>query len=254
MIPRAPLLSALAALGLASASPAAGCDIALVLAVDVSGSVDAFEYQLQMQGIASALRDPAVVQALIQRRAALSVVQWSGSMEQTVTLPWVRIDEPAEVNRLPARIAAMPRAHAGGNTAVGEAIDIASELFGQVRDCAAWVIDVSGDGDENEGYTVGLARRAAWERGISINGLAIESPTTGRAITNFYRSWVVTPGGFVITADSFEDFERAMRQKLLRELIPPMALMPERRAAAMQLAALGPDSAQGALLRGFLRR
>jgi Ca-activated chloride channel homolog len=202
------------------------CDVALVLAMDVSGSVDASEYQLQTLGLSQALRDPAVTHAMLRGRVAISVVQWSGSLEQTVTLPWTRIAEPVEVARLSSRIAAMPRAHAGGNTAVGEAIDISAALFDEVRDCARWVIDVSGDGDENEGYTVGHARRAAYERGITINGLAIEGAATGRSVTNFYRSWVVTPGGFVVTADRFEDFARAIREKLLRELIPPMARAP----------------------------
>ncbi|GAB4260785.1 MAG: DUF1194 domain-containing protein [Pararhodobacter sp.] len=235
--PRTRLWLAAAALTLSvGAVPARGCDIALVLAMDVSGSVDADEYRLQAEGIAEALRDPAVTGALVRGRVALAVVQWSGALETRVAVPWTRIAEPAEVARLASRIALMPRAFRGGNTAVGDAIDAAAELFIQVRDCAAWVIDVSGDGDENEGFTVGRARRAAHERGIAINGLAIEGPATGRSITNFYRSWVVTPGGFVITADQHQDFARAMRTKLLRELIPPMALMPRNRP--IRLAAL----------------
>jgi Ca-activated chloride channel family protein len=121
-------------------------------------------------------------------------------------------------------VGGVPRAFAGGNTAVGEAIDFAAALFGrEVRDCARWVIDLSGDGDENEGFTVGRARRAALARGITINGLAIEGLGTGQSITNFFRSWVITPGGFVITAQGHADFARAMRLKLLRELAPPLA-------------------------------
>lgn len=232
------LRTAATALALALAPRAEACDVALVLAMDVSGSVDAAEYRLQTLGLASALRDPAVAEAMLRGRVAISVVQWSGSLEQTLTLPWTRIAEPVEITRLATRIAAMPRAHAGGNTAVGEAIDISAALFSEVRDCARWVIDVSGDGDENEGYTVGIARRAAYERGITINGLAIEGAATGRAITNFYRSWVVTPGGFVVTAQNFDDFARAIREKLLRELIPPMARAPrprpDRRLAALR--------------------
>ncbi|MCB1406658.1 MAG: DUF1194 domain-containing protein [Rhodobacteraceae bacterium] len=211
------------AIHLTAAPVARACDIALVLAMDVSGSVDAYEYELQTRGVADALQDPAIRDALLRGRVALAVVQWSGALEQTVSIPWVRIDEPARIRQLSARIASMPRAFAGGNTAVGEAIDLSSELFTTVRDCAHWVIDVSGDGDENEGYTVGAARRAAWDRGITINGLAIEDAGASRSITNFYRSWVVTPGGFVITARQHTDFARAIREKLLRELIPPMA-------------------------------
>lgn len=212
---------------LMAASQARACQTALVLAMDVSGSVDAFEYQLQVEGVAAALRDPDVRDAVLRGQVAVSVLQWSGAMEQTVTLPWTRVQEPADLNRLTARIAAMPRAHAGGNTAVGDALAVAVDLFDSVPDCDRWVIDVSGDGDENEGYRLGAERRAAWARGITINGLAIEGMATGVSITSFYRRHVVTPGGFVITAQQHEDFFRAMRDKLLRELIPPMAaLMP----------------------------
>lgn len=233
------LLGALA-LPLAAAPQARACDIALMLAVDVSGSVDSYEYALQLQGIANALRDEDVRAALLQGQVALGVMQWSGAMEQTVSVPFTRLTEPAEVAQLAARIGTLPRAHAGGNTAVGEAIAVAVEQFGQVRDCAHWVIDISGDGDENEGYTLGTERRTAYARGITINGLAIEAAGTGQPITNFYRRNVVTPGGFVITAHQHSDFARAMRQKMLRELIPPMALAP------------APRDTQLASLSGFL--
>ena len=223
-------LFALPLLGLAV--PAQACSIALVLAMDVSGSVDAFEYQLQATGVAAALRDPGVRAALIHGRVAVSVVQWSGVMEQTVSLPWMRVSEPADVDRLSARIAAMPRAHGGGNTAVGDAIDAAASLFDQVRDCAHWVIDISGDGDENEGFRVGAERRNAWNRGIHINALAIEDAGVSQSITSFYRRHVITPGGFVITARQHDDFFRAMREKLLRELVPPVAQAPGRTTLA----------------------
>lgn len=241
---RATVLSLLAGLALATATPAKACSIALVLAVDVSGSVDSYEYQLQVQGIANALRDPEVREALVQGQVALAVVQWSGAEEQSVSIPFTRLAEPADVGALAARIGSLPRPHAGGNTAVGAAIAAAARLFREVRDCARWVIDVSGDGDENEGFSLGPERRRAHRRGIAINGLAIESAGTGQPITNFYRRHVVTPGGFVITAHQHSDFARAMREKLLRELIPPVALAP----------VPGPDPAlvQRAALPGFL--
>lgn len=222
---RALVLALSLALALVCAGPArAACGIALVLAVDVSGSVDAWEYELQTRGLESALRDPEVAAALVQNRAAVALMQWSGAGQQALSIPWTRIEEPAEAARLAGRVGAVPRAFAGGNTAVGEAIDHAAALFGrEVRDCARWVIDLSGDGDENEGFTVGRARRAALARGITINGLAIEGLGTGQSITNFYRAWVITPGGFVVTAQGHADFARAMRLKLLRELSPPLA-------------------------------
>ncbi|WP_417586157.1 DUF1194 domain-containing protein [Pararhodobacter oceanensis] len=224
-----------------TASRLLACDIALVLAMDVSGSVDAYEYGLQTQGIALALHDPAITEALLSGRVALSLLQWSGAEEQSVALPWQRLHEPADIRAASARIATLPRAFAGGNTAVGAAIAAASDLFNQTPDCRNWVIDVSGDGDENDGNTVGHERRAAHRRGIVINGLAIEGMGTAEAISNFYRRWVITPGGFVITAQQHRDFARAIRVKLLRELIAPMALNPAARptpqpAQTLQLA------------------
>lgn len=205
------------------AAAARACDIALVLAMDVSGSVDHHEYRLQAEGLAQALRDPEVIAALLRGRVALAVMQWSGTGQQMLSIPWTRMEEDAAITRLSARVAVMPRAFAGGNTAVGEALSTAMALFPQVRDCAHWVIDVSGDGDENEGFTIGAARRAAYRAGITVNGLAIEGLGTGQSITNFYRNWVITPGGFVETAQTHLDFAAAMRRKLLRELVAPIA-------------------------------
>ena len=207
------------------------CGMALLLAMDVSGSVDASEYRLQVDGLAAALRDAEVLDALMRQRAAVSVVQWSGVGEQELSIPWTRLEEPAQVHDLAAAVAAMRRAFRLGNTAVGDAISFATAQFDSVPQCLLWVMDVSGDGDENEGFTVGTARRAAIMRGIIINGLAIEAPGTGRAITNFYRNWVVTPGGFVETAVNHHDFARAIRYKLLRELVAPISSLPHNPAS-----------------------
>jgi Ca-activated chloride channel homolog len=164
--------------------------------------------------------------ALLKHRAAVSVVQWSGVEEQELSIPWSRLEEPAAIGDLAAQVEQMRRAFRLGNTGVGAAISFSTAQFDAVPDCVLWVMDVSGDGDENVGFTVGTARREAINRGIIINGLAIEAPGTGRAITNFYRNWVVTPGGFVETAVNHHDFARAIRQKLLRELVAPVSSLP----------------------------
>ena len=202
------------------------CGMALLLAMDVSGSVDASEYRLQVDGLAAALRDPEVQEALLKHRAAVSVVQWSGLGEQEVSIPWTRLEEPAAIADFATEVAEMRRAFRLGNTGVGDAISFSVAQFDDVPECVLWVLDVSGDGDENVGFTVGTARREAMNRGIIINGLAIEAPGTGRAITNFYRNWVVTPGGFVETAVNHHDFARAIRYKLLRELVAPISSLP----------------------------
>jgi Ca-activated chloride channel family protein len=211
------------------ASAAQACDIALVLAMDVSGSVDAGEYGLQVVGLAAALRDPEVQDLATRGRAAMTVLQWSDVGQQVVSIPWTRIHDAGDARALAARVAAMPRAFERGETALGEAITAALAQFPAVRDCAAWVIDVSGDGIENAGFTVGRARAQAIRRGVTINGLAIEDHGPAQPLTQFYERWVVTPGGFVETARGHQDFARAIHRKLIRELATPVALaVPER--------------------------
>ena len=221
------LLSALALLALVL-RPARACDIALVLAMDVSGSVDQAEYRLQMDGTAAALLDPEVRDALLSGQVALSVTQWSGANQQITVMGWQAMQEPADIDRFAAALRRVPRAFERGNTAVGAAIDHARALFLDVPHCRSWVIDMSGDGDENEGFTIGPARRAALRAGIAINGLAIEDLGSAQSVTNFYRRWVITPGAFVETAQGHDDYARAIRQKLLRELRAPLAFAPRR--------------------------
>ncbi|MCU0906482.1 MAG: DUF1194 domain-containing protein [Rhodobacteraceae bacterium] len=202
---------------LASAPRVAGaCDVALVLAIDVSDSVDAGEYRLQVDGLADALTDPAIADTLVAGQMALTVLQWSGADRQQNTLPWQRMRSAADVAAFAADARAMARAFVRSDTAPGEAIAAALSLFRAVPDCARRVIDVSGDGAENAGRSTARASRAAHAAGVEVNGLAIES--IGVAITRFYRDTLITPGGFVITARTHADYARAIREKILREI------------------------------------
>lgn len=206
---------------LLSPGQALACQTALVLAMDVSGSVDAAEYRLQIDGLAAALADPAIRDVLVEDQVALSVTQWSALGQQRVMLPWVRMTSPAAVEGFARATRALPRAFSGADTAVGEALDHALGLFSAVADCRRRVVDLSGDGDENVGFTAARARSRAREAGVEVNALAIE--LMGISISNFYRRWVITPGGFVETAHGHLDFARAIRTKLLRELQRPGA-------------------------------
>jgi Ca-activated chloride channel family protein len=211
----------IAALALLCTAPAArACAVALVFAMDVSGSVDAGEYALQREGLADALGDPAILDAVLSAEAALAVVQWSGVGLQAVAVPWARMRRPADVAAFADAVRNMPRAFAASDTAVGEGLAFALEQFAAVPDCRRRIVDLSGDGAENAGFTITRARRAAIAAGVEVNGLAIES--IGLSITQFYRQWVVTPGGFVVTARGHLDFARAMRIKILRELARPV--------------------------------
>lgn len=187
-----------------------------MLAVDVSNSIDPGEYRIQSDGIANALRDPIVVDAMVQGANKLAVMQWSGIGMQEVVIPWTPVHTRWDMMALADQVQAMPRAFAGGNTAIGEAIRSGVGLLRQMRGCARWIIDVSGDGSDNAGTEVGHARRAAERAGVTINGLAIEG--LGPAITTYYRRSVITADGFVETARGFSDFARAIRAKIRREV------------------------------------
>jgi Ca-activated chloride channel family protein len=201
---------------------ALACETALVLSVDVSGSIDGGEFRLQSEGIFLALSDPEVTDALVRGQIALAVVQWSGDDQQALVLPWMRMLTAGAVNRFATAAGAMDRAFYGSDTAVGESLHFAAAQFASVPDCKRRVIDVSGDGQENAGFTDAEARSAAMDSGIMINAIAIEDPGPASPITSYYRNWVITPGGFVVTARGLEDYARTLRLKLLRELVSPV--------------------------------
>lgn len=203
-------------------TPASACDTALLLAIDVSGSIDPGEYALQVQGLATALEDPAVAEVLLQGQVALAVVQWSGAGAQALVQPWQRMLTPAAISRFARSARAQPRAFAASDTAVGQAISFSAAQFVAVPDCTRRVIDISGDGPENAGYSVGPARAQAVRDRITINAIAIEEMGNSAPTTLYYRRSVITPDGFAITARGLGDYPRAIREKLLRELVKPV--------------------------------
>ena len=201
--------------------PGRACETALLLAIDVSGSIDAGEYALQVKGLADALDDPGIAGVQVQGQMALAVVQWSGVGAQALVQPWARMNGRADVARFAADARARPRAFAASDTAVGQAISFSAAQFAAVPECRRQVIDISGDGPGNAGFTAGQAREAAQARGIEINAVAIEDMGPSSPITSFYRRWAITRGGFVLTARGLGDYPRAIRAKLLRELTKP---------------------------------
>jgi Ca-activated chloride channel family protein len=205
-----------------TAQPALACETALLLSIDVSGSIDSGDYRLQTEGLAFALSDPEVAEALVAGQVALAVVQWSGTTEQALVLPWQRMLSDPDVTRFAARAAALPRAFSGSDTAVGQGLRFATAQFAAVPDCRHKVIDISGDGQENAGFTDAKAHAEAVEAGLVINAIAIEDPGPAYPITTYYRRWIITPGGFVVTARGLQDYAETLRLKLLRELTKPV--------------------------------
>ncbi len=198
------------------AAPAWSCSTALVLAIDVSNSIDAGEYRIQADGLAEALLDPAVREALVTGEVALTVVQWSGRGSQQVVFPWVRMQTDADVLALADRASRMKRAFIMSDTAVGDIIRFSLPLFAEVPDCARRVIDISGDGTDNAGTDPQSARRQAEVMNVQINGLAIEG--MGLSITNFFRRHVITRNGFVMTSRGHQSYAETLKRKIRREV------------------------------------
>ena len=211
-------MKALALAAALFAAPAAACETALVLAIDVSGSVDPGEYRLQMDGLAAALRDSTVRDAMIAAEARVAVLQWSGSSRQRVMVPWIAMTDETRVEALATQVETAPRAFRHYSTAIGEALRTAAGMLGEIAgDCERQVVDVSGDGENNEGVEVRRMRDALVRGGVTVNGLAID--IGGEGLTAyFHRNVIGGPGAFVLTAKNFEDYPRAIRRKLLREL------------------------------------
>jgi len=222
-----------------ASQPAAEVSVALVLAVDVSASINGERFQLQREGYATAVRHPAVIEAITgsQRgRIALAVVEWASANSQRVLVPWTLVASEEDAARVAEMMLASPRSF-DGLTAIGQAILFSAAQFDALPFQAdRRVIDVSGDGVNNDGSSPAEARDAAVARGITINGLAIMEPAqqaAGQArreprLDEFYREHVVGgPGAFVIAVEEFESFSYALVAKIVREVAdarPPVSV------------------------------
>lgn len=203
------------------AAPAqAACRLALSLGLDVSSSVDAREYRLQTAGLAAALMAPEVREAFLAspgRPVMLHVFEWSGWQQQLERLPWTLIEGPGDLERVAGHLAAQARSFEQYPTALGYAILHGGQALAERSDCERRVLDVSGDGTNNDGVAPELARRDASLSGVTINGLVVGANLT--TLGRYYQQFVIQgPGAFVEAAQDYEGFERAMRRKLLREL------------------------------------
>lgn len=195
---------------------AAACDLALVLAVDVSGSVDPQEFRIQMDGLAAAFRDGIVAEALVDQQAMVTLVQWTGSSRQRQTLPWTPLNDFADVEAFATAVEQDQRIWRNYSTAIGEALDIAQARFRDVPDCMRRVIDVSGDGRSNEGAEPRLQHPTLRRDRITVNALAIETDDSDLT-AYFFENLITGEGAFVETAWGFEDYPAAILRKLQRE-------------------------------------
>ncbi len=206
-------------------APAHACDIALALAVDVSGSIDAQEYELQMQGLALALRDGAISDALVRAKARISLIQWTGDSRQKLAVNWHDIASIEDVESFARAVEETPRAWRHYSTAIGAALEFTIAQFGPSEACKRRVIDVSGDGFSNEGVEPASLRSRIWQAGFTVNGLAIE--TSDEDLTGYYwENVVVGEKAFVMTANGFADYPERIKLKLLREVTQQVSHLP----------------------------
>ncbi|MFY0691957.1 MAG: DUF1194 domain-containing protein [Paracoccaceae bacterium] len=224
-----PLLACLALL-LPTASEAS-CRLALALGLDVSGSVDEREYRLQLDGLAAALSSDRVAQKLLaspDTPVAIAIYEWSGLRAQRLILDWTLVRKDEDLERITATLTAYTRRPENQATALGAAMRYAADLFERGPACWQKTLDLSGDGKNNEGYPPTTLHRDPDFADITVNGLVIGSDSqTGdderqmeiMELSAYFRRRVIHgPGAFIEVALGFEDYERAMTRKLLREV------------------------------------
>lgn len=196
-------------------------DVALVLALDSSASVDAGEFALQRDGLAAAFRDPQVIQAIENgplKRIAVSVIEWAGEAQQQVDIGWSVIQSAGDAIAFADRIAQLNRSIPTGATSIAGALTFAdAHLRAAPVEATRKVIDLSGDGRNNQGMDVRIVRRAVIANGVTVNALAIlnEHPT----LNYYYEDRVIGGiGAFVEIAEDYADYRDAINRKIIREI------------------------------------
>jgi len=251
--------AAVALLHIEGAQAKTPVSIELVLAVDTSISIDGFEYDLLMKGIANAFRTPEIVNLIGQQDGvAVALFQWSSEVNEQYMIPWHLLKDPASVLAFATKVEKAERDPNRVFTGIGEAIDFGVRLIAEnAFEGRQLKIDVSGDGRNNIGVPPSIPRQEANTLGIVINGLPILThivdysagiPTHTNVdyydLETYYREKVIHgPGAFVEIANDYDDFARAFLRKLLRELTPlvsqensaPRALIQETHARQLNV-------------------
>ncbi len=209
-------------------NPPRFCNLALVLGMDASSSVNSREYALQMKGMASALLDQRVKEAILAMGGIyLAAFEWNGRLNQKLLFNWTWLDNERDIFKTASLLANHERNSINSPTAIGHALAYASFLYPTLPEpCARHVLDVSGDGINNEGYSPQIAYRNFNLDNVTVNGLVIQQTGVEHdkfygELESYYNQQIIKgPGAFVLVADSFENFEDAMTQKLLKEITP----------------------------------
>ena len=225
------LAGAFVALGLGGALPALAAepvDIELVLAVDVSLSMSPDELEIQRRGYAAALTHDKVIEAIqegMHGRIAVTYFEWAGSTSHHVIVPWTIVATREDAEKVAAQLSAMPP-NSARRTSISSALDFASDLFAESRyKGMKRVIDISGDGPNNQGPPVEPTRDAIVRQGITINGLplmtngGLSSAYDVDDLDRYYTDCVIGgPGAFMVPVNDWSQFPEAIRRKLVLEL------------------------------------
>ena len=207
-------------------------DLLLVLAADVSRSIDDAEFNLQRKGYAAAITDPRVLRAIAGGRnhaIAVTFIEWSGAADQNIIVDWTVVRDEEAAGGIAATILAAPRSFLG-RTSISAAIDYSLERLAAAPAAAdKRIIDVSGDGTNNSGRPVTEARDQAVASGVTVNGLAIintqanpgyafhTQPPGG--LPKYYEENVIGgPGAFLLQVENFDTFAEAITRKLVSEI------------------------------------
>jgi len=259
------VVALMATAGWIPACAAERVDLLLVLAADISRSVDAVKFQLQRSGYAAAFSNPRVIDAIRggpSRRIAVTFVEWSGPLSQETVIDWTVIGDEETAHQFSDRIVEAPRAFAD-STSISAGTDFAITRLDQAPyEAHRRVIDVSGDGDNNAGRNVAAARDEAIAKGVTINGLVIltELPSLSYSthtnppggLANYYRRNVIGgPGAFVVVAENFNSFGNAIIKKLIREIAQPV---PQQRPSTQRQQKAASSPAPSTSARGGSRR
>ncbi len=240
------VLAALAAF-VAAAAPARAedVDLLLILAADVSRSIDDVEFNLQRKGYAAALSDPKVLTAIAggpNRAIAICFVEWSDTLDQKVVVDWTTVRDGEDAAAVGATIMAAPRAFASRTSISGALYFALGQFSSAAPNAERRIIDVSGDGTNNAGPPVTEARDQVVSKGVTINGLAIINTQTRPGFTmhtqppgglpNYYKENVIGgPGAFLLVVENFETFADAITRKLVSEIA---GTVPDTRTAALK--------------------
>jgi hypothetical protein len=207
-------------------------DLLLVLAADVSRSIDDVEFNLQRKGYAAAMTDPQVIRAIVGGRnhaIAVTFIEWSGAVDQNVVVDWTVVRDEEAAGSVAATMLAAPRSFLG-RTSISAAIDFAMERIAAApAEADKRIIDISGDGTNNSGRAVTEARDQAIAAGTTINALAIintqanpgyafHTQPPGGLPKYFEENVIGGPGAFLLKVDNFDSFAAAITRKMVTEI------------------------------------